>query len=142
MEKERISSFMKKEHGRMIALLSKVKTSKSEKIFSQFKELKEKHVYAEEKAIFIFYREGKRSVLADVLSQHEAIKDESDKVENLLNKKEFDKELKKLMELMKKHVAFEDREFYPRLDNELDGEEQKKMLENVKMILGNIGQKI
>jgi len=78
--------------------------------------------FAEEKAIMVFYKQGKDSdLLTTILTQHEQIRD-------YLTKIDSDKSIaKKLDKLMREHLKLEDTKFYPMLDSKLTPEEQDEM---------------
>ena len=61
MAKEaKLSELMIREHGEMIAMLNEAEKADSLELFEKLKRKQENHVYAEEKAIFIFDKEYKR----------------------------------------------------------------------------------
>lgn len=132
----KISEFMLREHGEIIALLSKYnKTGKSED-FMIFKDKQDRHMLGEEKAIFALYSRNKKfSVLSEIMKQHEMLHEMEDVFKNDGDKKKF----KEILDLMGKHIKLEDTKFYPVLDKELDVEEQEKVIENTKKyLLGSI----
>ena len=142
-DKKRISELMKLEHGKMITMLTKLKSTKDEDLFSYLKELIDNHVYAEEKAIFVFYKSNKKfKVLSEIMEQHEEIEDSLKDFENNLEVGLGDKsKIDSLLNLIKVHTTLEDKEFYPHLDKDLSVAEQEDMFKKVKVILGNIKQK-
>ncbi|VVB80223.1 Uncharacterised protein [uncultured archaeon] len=135
-EEEKISVFMLKEHGQILALLNKFDKSKNAEDFKALRKKQEDHMFAEEKAIFTFYKEKKKfPVLVTIMEQHEELEDQMNIIEK--NLKQNVEEYKKLM---KEHIMLEDKEFYPKLDKDLNPAEQKNMLAKTKdYILGNIG---
>jgi hemerythrin-like domain-containing protein len=135
-EEEKISTFMLKEHGKILSLLNDFNKSRTEENFQRLKKKQEDHMVAEEKAIFIFYKEKKKfPLLIKIMQQHEQIEEQMNEIEhNILQNSE---NYKKLME---EHIILEDKEFYPKLDTELTPLEKTKMLKETKeYILGNIG---
>lgn len=140
---EKISQFMLKEHGEILALLVRLEKEKQDRngAFLRYKEKQENHMFAEEKAIFAFYAENKKfDVLAKIMEQHTEIEDQIKAISDLLEHKEnFTKEIKSIKGLTKIHVALEDTKFYPLLDKHLTPIQQENMLKRVKeVILGNI----
>jgi hemerythrin-like domain-containing protein len=131
----KISEFMLKEHGQILALLNKFEKSKAEEDFKTLKTKQENHMMAEEKAIFIFDKKHKIfPVLATIMEQHEQLEKDMEEIQNNMEKDTVD-----YKKLMKDHVSLEDREFYPLLDKKLSSEEQKEMLTKAKeYILGNV----
>lgn len=133
---QKISEFMLREHGKILALLNKFEKSKNLEDFQNLRDKLENHMYAEEQAIFIFYAQRKKfPVLIKIMQQHQELEEDMQKIEKDLHQKT--EEYKKLM---KAHVVLEDTKFYPLLDKDLTSDEQKAMLETTKeYILGNIG---
>jgi hemerythrin-like domain-containing protein len=130
----KISEFMLKEHGEILALLEKYQKGKKKEDFEKLKEKQERHILGEEKAIFIFYK-GKRGfeILSIILEQHEQLLRLEKAIENGEDK------FNEMKDLFAKHIKLEDREFYPRIDKELSVVEQQKVIANAKnWILGNI----
>ena len=134
---------MLKEHGEILGLLNKFEKEKLDRkdAFSKFKDKQETHMFAEEKAIFAFYAENKKfDVLSIIMQQHTEIENLIKEIENLVgSQEEFQKQIKAIRELTKKHVTLEDTKFYPLLDKHLNPIQQENMLKRVKeVILGNI----
>jgi hemerythrin-like domain-containing protein len=137
MEKEeKISVFMLKEHGQILALLTKFNKSKNIEDFKALRKKQEDHMFAEEKAIFTFYKEKKNfPVLTTIMQQHEELEEYMKQIEKDLKRNSED-----YKKLMKEHIQLEDKEFYPKLDKDLAPAEQRTMLAKTKeYILGNIG---
>ena len=131
----KVSDFMLREHGEILALLEKYKKTKKEEDFKKLGEKQERHIMAEEKAIFIFYK-GKKGfeVLSIILEQHEQLLRLEKAIENGENK------FKEMKDLFAKHIRLEDEQFYPRLDEELSKAEQEEVIASAKKyILGTIG---
>lgn len=132
----KMSEFMLKEHGQILALLNKFDKSKKIEDFQKLKERQENHMYAEEQAIFIFYKNKKKfSVLATIMQQHQELEEDMQKIEE-----DFHQKTEEYKKLMKAHIVLEDTKFYPLLDKALSLSEQQQMLETAKeYIFGNIG---
>jgi hemerythrin-like domain-containing protein len=130
MAKELISQRMLKEHGKMLKLLDDFTKGKKNS-YEQLKELQEKHAYAEEKAIFIFYKDKKNlKVLSIILEQHEQLR------EYVKVMQEDNTAAKKFEILLKTHIKLEDTDFYPMLDKDLSPEDQKRILDNFTVLMG------
>ncbi len=131
----KISEFMLKEHGEILALLNKFDKTNNAKNFEELRVKQENHIMAEEKAIFIFDKKHKIfPILAKIMQQHEELEKDMDEIQNNPNR-----DSSAYKKLMKEHIALEDREFYPLLDKKLDANEQKEMLIRAKeYILGNV----
>lgn len=125
-----ISSIMLEEHGKMLKILNDFVKSKDGS-YAALKDMQEKHAFAEEKAIFIFYKTKKDfKLLSDILAQHEQLSVYMKSMEN-------DKSAaKKFEELMKEHIKLEDSKFYPMLDRDLLPDQQKKILEKFEVMIG------
>jgi len=130
MPKELISVKMLKEHGKMLKLLNNFMKNKKD-AFESLKDMQEKHAFAEEKAIFIFYQNKKDfKLLYTILSQHEQLKE-------YMTQMQTNKEAAKNFEkLIKEHIKLEDSKFYPMLDRDLTPEQQKKMMEQFDVLIG------
>lgn len=130
MKKGLISEKMLKEHGKMLSLLGDFLKNKKDS-FDKLKEIQGRHAYAEEQAIFIFYKDKKNfKLLSTILEQHEQLHE-------YMGKMEKDSALAKKFEtLMKEHIKLEDKEFYPMLDKDLLPEEQKKILTRFDVLMG------
>lgn len=125
-----ISSIMLEEHGKMLKLLGDFVKGKSGS-YAALKDMQEKHAFAEEKAIFIFYKSKKDfKLLSDILAQHEQLG-------IYMKSMEGDKSAAKKFEvLMKEHIRLEDSKFYPMLDRDLLPDQQKKILEKFEVMIG------
>ena len=141
-----ITKYMIEEHGKILTLLANFKKNAyNEKAVESFKELKDKqdnHVFAEERAIMMLIKEGKKfKDITTILKQHEELHDIvralNEKIEKGLG--EFDFNLKNLLELMKVHIVLENSSFYPELDKNLAADQKKMILSKIKeVIIGNI----
>ena len=128
----KISTFMLKEHGEILALLDKFDKTRKLADFEKLKEKQEKHMFAEEKAIFIFDKKKKIfPVLTTIMEQHGKLEDYMKEIYRDLQTTKT----KDYKELMKKHIVLEDKEFYPLLDKKLTSVEQEEMLTKAKEYL-------
>jgi hemerythrin-like domain-containing protein len=130
MSKELVSARMLKEHGKMLKLLNDFMKNKKD-AFEKLKDMQEKHAFAEEKAIFIFYKNKKDfKLLSTILSQHEQLK------EYMTQMQTDHVAAEKFKELVREHIKLEDSKFYPMLDKDLTPEQQKRMMEQFEVLIG------
>ena len=119
MKKESLASFMLKEHGKIIALLNEFKKNatgnNAKETFNALKEKQDNHVFAEERAIIILNREGRKfEEVVTILRQHSEIHEILTKIkENITFETASFELIKKLLDLMKTHVKLENEKFYP-----------------------------
>lgn len=130
----KLSDFMKKEHEKMEILLTKLNsTPKDIEIFNELKEILENHVYAEEKATRMLHKNGNIfPALSDVIEQHTKIEDCLKELKSDLNIKIKLKKIQILAQLLKSHLAYEEKEFYPYLDTYLNREDKKEIFDILK----------
>ncbi len=121
MKKELLSTKMKLEHGKMLALLNNFMKGDVDSL-NKLKDIQGRHALAEERAIMSLYNKKKDFVLLNtILEQHTQLKD-------YLSKIEKDKSVAKLFDkLMKTHIKIEDSKFYPMLDKDFTIEEQEEL---------------
>jgi hemerythrin len=131
-----ITEAMDNDHRNLVKLLgdfekSLVKDKKSiMRAFNEFVWGFEKHLFTEEKAIFITYepedeKEG-YAFVPRLMNDHNRLIDRIKRIKkNLKNNKDFDYEGFK--ELLIEHKNFEDESVYPLFDNEL-GESEKEII--------------
>jgi hemerythrin-like domain-containing protein len=132
---KKLSDFMRKEHERMEVLLAKLNsTDKDFEIFSELRKILENHVYAEEKATRLLYKNGKTfPALTRVIEEHKEIESSLDELGSGVKTKT--KKLEKiavLAGLLKKHLEYEDKNFYPYLDSSLSRSERDEILQILK----------
>ena len=139
MEKvETIPKIMRKHHSQLDGILTKLQRhheniDESKKNFNKFKWELKKHFLLEEKAIFIFiYQEDDEiyKMKNDILNDHRIILKELDKVEAELNNDQVIN-LLGLRDQLIKHRTFEDDSFYPKLEEELDDDKKKEILDRI-----------
>ena len=145
MKKESLASFMLKEHGKIIALLNEFKnnmnSSKAKETFNALKDKQDNHVFAEERAIIILNREGRKfEEVVTILRQHSEIHEILTKIkENITFETASFELIKKLLDLMKTHVKLENEKFYPHLDQRLGDDQKEAIMKNFHdFIIGNI----
>ena len=134
-----ISEIMLRHHYKIDKLyhrLEKGIEQKSENLVATFDKFKwelERHFFIEEKAIFqLHYSENEKSnkIREQLMEEHSILRRIIDRIENdLLNNREID--LYGFRKKLLKHKEFENREFYPRLDEELDDSRKKIIIERL-----------
>lgn len=134
---ESINELMLKEHGRLLSLLinfsNEEDKEKARELFENFKWTLEKHFFVEEKAIFDLYQKIKGKEVEDTF---ELMKEHGEMV-NLLKDFEYENvgKFDELKSLLQKHQKFEDENFYPHLDKELDDYKKKELIEKIKEVI-------
>lgn len=127
----KISEFMLKQHVEILNLFDQFIKTKNIEDFEILKVKQGHHIYAEEQAIFTFYKYKKNfPVLVKILKQHQELEELMGKLsDNLkLNRIPF-------RNLLVEHTSLEDREFYPILDGQLTSQEQEKLLNEAKKLI-------
>jgi hypothetical protein len=139
MDKKRtISTVMKRHHGQIEGMLNKVVKLEGNdndklQLFNRFKWELEKHFFTEEKAIFFFIDNEHKNInemKSHLLKEHDVIMNNIEEIDtNLRDRKDFD--VVKFRELLEKHKRYEDENFYPTLDNELDDTKKKIIMDRI-----------
>lgn len=98
--------------------------------FNRFKWNLEKHFFIEEKIIFTIYSSSnpENEDLLNLLKDHKNILWIINRIEEDLENKTKPK-LMSLSETLRKHASFENEVFYPKLEDELSGDEKKLILD-------------
>ncbi len=134
-KKQSISFIMKKHHGQIEGLLNKFYKFDENyqdklKLFYQFKWELEKHFFTEEKAIFFFINDDTKNsneMKLKLMKEHDKILTNLKEIENNLKNKK-DLEILDFRELLVRHKKFEDETFYPTLDQDLDENKKKDIM--------------
>ena len=137
-----IESMMLQEHRRLDKLLDVLEKDlydyeKTLKNFSKLKWNLEKHFFIEEKVIFDSFITMSGQETSDtfhLLEDHVKIMELLKIIEKRLNKK-IKPKLRYLKETIKIHRDFEDRDFYPSLDEKLSPERRKEVIKKIKEII-------
>ena len=114
----------------MIELFLDFKKEKTQESFDKLDFIKKRHVFAEERAIIMLQSSDREfPEMLPVLEQHRVIGETMDRIrQNFISKlRDYEGDLDKVIDLMKKHVIFENKIFYPRLDRELNEKEKQSM---------------
>lgn len=133
-----ISEFMLKEHEKIRKKLEELKNTNNKiHIFNDLKWTLEKHLFLEEKVLFVFYEKIQGEEVDDffnLMQEHERIMSLLKNIQDTLNENPSDK-INELINLLEEHSFFEDKKFYPKLDSELSEEQKQEIFEKSKDIL-------
>jgi hemerythrin-like domain-containing protein len=142
---ELIEGLMLGEHARILKFLKRFEEHitplqnlpAAKKMFQKFKWNLEKHFFLEEKSIFMIYNDMQGQEVSDIfdlMKEHGTIMAFVKNIENSLMEN-VSPDLRTLRNILIMHARFEDRVFYPRLDDELSLEQKKEIAERVKDIM-------
>jgi hypothetical protein len=129
-----IQEAMIKEHKRIEKMLVKLETSFDSEKLNQLKWNIQKHFFIEENAVFSLYipsSEGEMSAVDQILREHEEIMKMIELAEHNLNKEDIGR----IISLLRSHAKFEDENFYPLLDEQLDALSKEKIIGRVSEIV-------
>jgi len=140
-----ISSIMIGDHCKIEKLIDDLEEKTSydfddmKKSFNQLEWEIEKHIFAEEKAIFTSYnptdvKEGYK-ILPELTKQHNYIINQMNKWRNDIKNKRKITDIFSFKKYIIKHKKYEEKEVYPRLDKSLDFEQKKKIISKIKEII-------
>jgi len=138
---------MIKDHFRLLSLLYGFEMNSDNNLdvkiesFKTFKWHLEKHIFVEERAIFLSDKYDKSienfSLLLEISKQHnEIIKEVKNVIQNLKTDSGFKTE--KLRTLLNKHLIFEEKNAYPRLDEIISESEKNRIINSIKDIISEI----
>ena len=99
----------------MIELFLDFKKEKTQESFDKLDFIKKRHVFAEERAIIMLQSSDREfPEMLPVLEQHRVIGETMDRIrQNFISKlRDYEGDLDKVIDLMKKHVIFENKIFY------------------------------
>jgi iron-sulfur cluster repair protein YtfE (RIC family) len=140
---ESIEKLMMREHANIHYLLCSfdfdvnVNANTIKEKFNYFKWSLEKHFFVEEKAIFLIIDKlvGDRvSDVFDLMKEHGEILEIVKNIENTIDEK-IKPKIDDLKLKLLKHSRFEDVVFYPKLDEVLDENQKKELLEKIKEVV-------
>jgi len=143
--KNDILSRMLKDHSKIEELLDDLEEevrkgySNMKKSFSRFEWELEKHIFVEERAIFTEYfpkdvTEGYK-MLPVVTKDHNFILNKINNWRNdILNKRNIT-DISELKDFLIKHREYEETELYPKLDQALDEEQKKHIIDRIEQIV-------
>jgi len=138
MKSTAIIELMVRDHGKLVKHLNLVEQALDEntvekmKVFDEFSWLVDKHLFTEEKALFVFYDPDNVTagykMVPQLIQEHNDITNRLRVMRrNLLQKNPVDFNGMKI--LLMKHKMFEEEHVYPQLDQELT-DQQKNMIIN------------
>ena len=144
-EKTSILKIMVKDHRRIEDLIDSVEKSLDddfkiiEKVFDKFEWQLQKHIFAEEKAIFTFYEPEDVSsgykMLPVLTKQHNDILNRMEKMQRDVQNGKTPEKVSEFKKVLMKHRTFEEVEVYPKLQETLSEKQKNQIIEKVKMIL-------
>jgi hypothetical protein len=136
MEKN-ISKIMSEEHKKLDRLLEEFeKNLEDVEKFNKFKWNMEKHFNIEEKVVFDVYsrvREEEIPAIFDLMEEHKEILRLITDIEEDIEKEKI-KDISLLKEVLERHRKFEEEDFYPELDLDLDKEQKQEIIEKSKTL--------
>lgn len=146
MKSTEITDQMVKDHGKIIKLLNDVEKVIDQKrdlvstmrVFDKFDWELEKHFFTEEKAIFTSYEPENvttgYTILPELIKEHNEILNNLRVMRrNIKKQRPFDFHSFKV--ILMKHKKFEEKEVYPKLDQELDESEKKVIIQRINEVL-------
>lgn len=144
-EKTSILKIMVKDHRRIEDFIDKVEQSLDndfediEKAFNVFEWQLQKHIFAEEKAIFTFYEPEDISsgykMLPTLTKQHNDILNRLENMRRTVQNGQNPEKVSEFKKVLMKHRTFEEVEVYPKLQETLSEKQKDQIIEKVKMIL-------
>ncbi|OGS39859.1 MAG: hypothetical protein A3K77_07715 [Euryarchaeota archaeon RBG_13_31_8] len=141
----KILPLMIKDHCKIEELIndlekkSKIDFDSMNKSFNKFEWKLEKHIFIEEKAIFVSYKpvnvaEGFK-MLPELTSQHNFILNTINNWRDDIRKKRNLTNIYSFKEFIIKHKSFEEKEVYPKLDEALSEREKKHIVAKINEII-------
>ena len=139
MQKNSILELMIKDHKKIVEILDEVEKNGYPNFdaFCRFKWHLEKHIFIEEKAIFIYNHKGSDNEInkfEKLSKEHTVILDLLDKI----LKDSFPKgniNYHKLKHLLTNHKKFEENDIYPQLDKDISNFEKSKIIKKIMEII-------
>jgi iron-sulfur cluster repair protein YtfE (RIC family) len=120
---------MLREHGKINSLLIEYERDPNLKKFNDFKWILEKHLFVEEKVIFEIYNNSSDQEIGELNQLVKEHKDMLWLLSGIEDNEENSSRISILKKILPAHARFEDEIFYPRLDEELDEEKKKLIIE-------------
>lgn len=136
---------MVKDHNKIVELLeefeenSKKDFESMKKSFHRFEWELEKHIFVEERAVFTEYAPKDVSegyeMLPVITKQHNFILNKLNNWRNDVQKQRNIKDVSELKEFLIKHKEYEEKELYPKLDQVLDEDQKKHIIDRIEQIV-------
>jgi len=140
-----ILQIMVRDHQRIETLIDTLEESLDDdfediqKAFDAFEWQLEKHIFAEEKAIFTFYEPEDVSsgykMLPVLTKQHNDILNRLDLIRKSVQNGKTPEKVSEFKKVLMKHRTFEEVEVYPKLQETLSEDQKDKIIEKVKTII-------
>jgi len=140
MKTNSIMGLMLKDHEKIIDYLNKVEESGHPDIeaFLKFEWHLKKHIFIEEKAIFIYYQyindSDAEKIFNKLSKEHTVIMNLLDKI----LKESFPRgniNFKKLKKILAVHKKFEENEIYPKMEDKLDEKNKQEIIDKITDII-------
>lgn len=141
----RILHIMVKDHHRIEDLIDEVERSlddefdEMEKTFDLFEWQLQKHIFAEEKAIFTFYEPedipSGYKMLPILTKQHNDILNRLRTMHRTIRKGKTPEKVSEFKKILMKHRTYEEVDVYPKLEEALSDRQKKQIIEKVKTII-------
>jgi len=139
-----ILTLMKQDHHHIESLLDALdehldaSMQEIKQYFEQFEWNLEKHLFIEEKAIFTFYEPEDMSqgykMVPTVISQHNYILNKLKNMRKIINSGIQPTDLDEFKSFLIKHRNYEERDVYPKLEEELTDEQKKVIINRINEI--------
>jgi len=113
-----ITEIMMQEHGKIDAMIEELEKDLSKEKFDKFKWNLEKHFFVEEKVIFSVASQEDSEDAFKILKEHKDILFQVKKIEQALSQN-LKPDLSGIKKELIDHADFEDKMFYPKLDEDL-----------------------
>jgi len=145
VEKTSILKIMVNDHHRIENLVDKLEQSLDqdfdmiEKAFDTFEWQLQKHIFAEEKAIFTFYEpsdvQSGYKMLPMLTKQHNDILNRLETMKRDVQNGKTPEKVSEFKKVLMKHRNFEEVDVYPKLQETLTEEQKNKIIDKVKTII-------
>lgn len=137
-----IREIMLRDHGKLLKLLADFKTADKanpniSRVFDNFKWNLEKHIFAEEKAIFVLMQEMvglEVQEIFDLMKEHGEIMGLIKNIEDNL-KLNQEADISEILQTLKAHSSFEDEVFYPKLEETLNENQKEELIRRIKSLV-------
>ena len=143
--KTSILKIMVKDHQRIEELLDILEESLDgdfdgiKKAFTTFEWQLQKHIFAEEKAIFTYYEPSDVSsgykMLPILTKQHNDILNRLENMQREVQNGQSPEKVSEFKKVLVKHKTFEEIDVYPKLQDTLTEEQKNQIIEKVKTIM-------
>jgi len=139
-----ILSLMKQDHQYIESLIDALddqfdgSPGEIKQLFEKFEWKLEKHLFVEEKAIFTYYEPEDVSqgyqMLPTLIKQHNYILNELKNIRKIINNGKTPEHLDEFKSFLMKHRNYEERDVYPKLEEELTDEQKKVIIDRINEI--------